>query len=419
MRVKSDFWLNCEFGTLLGLSRSGIGMAGLGAWDAVKAAPRAAHHALASAISSGPNIMLVGIDLIPERDISGIRLGMTPTEVVQALTGKGYTRTNTQNRSSYTRRLADALHERDPVRFPQRSYSDKEVTPSSWFYGGPNGETLGVGFIATPRGPVVAHVRFNIDTTRSNLNDFYNRVVAKYGPSDPLPPIFQNKGYFAWCPKTVRPCDPTGYDDGRYYAVLEESKPINILELKAETLLIRVRDQQLKADVDAQAPRNFLNSEFYRTSLMAIILILVALGAIVGAFTGMRKFNEHCLAKFDHAFFTKSSFLITTIAYLALSGDISWYLAAIKAEGELSNPIVLAALGVAGLGYIVWKNIKRTNLSYGIGGTCIQLPLFAVLAYFGVVILAIVAALYILGGVVGGTGNAIEADRRARQRRGW
>ncbi|MGC9272231.1 hypothetical protein, partial [Acidiphilium sp.] len=61
----------------------------------------------------------------------------------------------------------------------------------------------------------------------------------------------------------------------------------------------------------------------------------------------------------------------------------SWYLSALKSDQSTLNGIVLELVGIAILVGLGWLNIKRTNLGYGLGGTAIQIPLFAFLAYAG------------------------------------
>ncbi len=150
---------------------------------------------------------------------------------------------------------------------------------------------------------------------------------------------------------------------------------------------------------------------------MVIIAILFAIASIVGVFYGMGTFNQHCQAKFNHVFFTKQSFAISAVSFLALFGGFSWHRAALKTHGPIDNAIVLLVLGAVGLIYIIWQNVSRTNLAYGIGGTCIQLPLFAAFSYFGILILSIVVGFYILGGVFNVMGAAAEAENRALRRR--
>lgn len=116
---------------------------------------------------------------------------------------------------------------------------------------------------------------------------------------------------------------------------------------------------------------------------MLVIKTIVILAIVFGLFASLIKFNQHCDQKFNHRFFTKGMFLLIVGAMIFLFAGNAWYLSALKSHQSTLNGIVLEVIGIAILCGLAWRNIKRTNLAYGIGGTAIQIPLFAFLAYAG------------------------------------
>ena len=47
--------------------------------------------------------------------------------------------------------------------------------------------------------------------------------------------------------------------------------------------------------------------------------------------------------------------------------------------------------------FLVFLNFKNTNLVYGLGGSAVQLAVFSVLAYFGVVYVILGLVIHLLG----------------------
>ena len=100
-----------------------------------------------------------------------------------------------------------------------------------------------------------------------------------------------------------------------------------------------------------------------------------------GCHRGITKFNQHCAAKFGHAFFTKTAFYITAAALGLLVVGNLWRHSAIQSHGDALNGIVVMVLGALLACWLVYVNIRRTDALYGIGGSVAQLGLFSALAW--------------------------------------
>lgn len=102
-------------------------------------------------------------------------------------------------------------------------------------------------------------------------------------------------------------------------------------------------------------------------------------------------FNQHCQEKFGHQFFTVGAFVCAAVASPCLYFGWLWY----TAGGDHENGLAMMGFGAVFAAWLYWRNIKRTNLAYGIGATSIVLLLLGLLAFFS----AILFIIFILGGV--------------------
>lgn len=128
---------------------------------------------------------------------------------------------------------------------------------------------------------------------------------------------------------------------------------------------------------------------------MFVIEIICALMVFGGLIYAVGWFNAHCSKRFRHKFFTSASFISVLASLLLIFGGKLWYASAAESHGATLNGIMLMVLGAAGLVAMVWYNIRRTNLAYGIGGSALQIPALAFLAYVSLPILVIAVIGYI------------------------
>lgn len=94
--------------------------------------------------------------------------------------------------------------------------------------------------------------------------------------------------------------------------------------------------------------------------------------------------------------FTRGVFVGIVAAYLMVLGGVHWYSSAMQSGGDVLNGLVLAIAGGGLLGWIIMRHVRATNLRVGLGISAVQLPLFAVLAYFGLFVLILGFALAVV-----------------------
>jgi len=118
----------------------------------------------------------------------------------------------------------------------------------------------------------------------------------------------------------------------------------------------------------------------------AVVLLILILGLLFA-------FDEHVEQKFGHRFFTKATFIAKVVSCVMMIFGYDWHLSALQSHGDPLNGWVLAGVGAVILLGIAINNVVKTNFVYGIGGSLIQLPLFAALGYISMPFLAVGAVL--------------------------
>ncbi|CAB3751280.1 hypothetical protein [Paraburkholderia humisilvae] len=122
---------------------------------------------------------------------------------------------------------------------------------------------------------------------------------------------------------------------------------------------------------------------------MLVIKILIGVAIIFALYVGATRFNQHCSARFGHAFFTKRAFYATLTALAFIVAGNLWRDSSIQSHGDTLNGVVLMLIGVTIACVMIVANIRRTNIQYGIGGSVVQLGLFFLLAWIALPLLMI------------------------------
>jgi hypothetical protein len=108
-------------------------------------------------------------------------------------------------------------------------------------------------------------------------------------------------------------------------------------------------------------------------------LALIA-ATVIAIAKGIQLFSRHCRRRFGHSFFTMRSFWITAIAINLIWWGLYFWAKATLHHAPLSDGLILIALGLAATAWLLYENIRDTDLLYGIGGSALQLALFFPLA---------------------------------------
>ena len=128
---------------------------------------------------------------------------------------------------------------------------------------------------------------------------------------------------------------------------------------------------------------------------MEFLKLAIILGAVAGIARGVQLFSRHCRRRFGYRFFTTRGFWLAAIGInLLWWGYVAWGIAFLHHE-PTSGGVVLMTMGLAAVVWLIYENIRDTNVPYGAGGSMLQLALFFPVALYGVPLLAI-ALLFLL-----------------------
>lgn len=122
---------------------------------------------------------------------------------------------------------------------------------------------------------------------------------------------------------------------------------------------------------------------------MELLKLAIILGAVAGIAKGMQLSSRHCRRRFSYSFFTARGFWLAAIGInLLWWGYVAWGNAFLHHE-PTSSGVVLMTMGLAAVAWLIYENVRDTNLPYGAGGSALQLALFFPVALYGIPLLAI------------------------------
>lgn len=130
---------------------------------------------------------------------------------------------------------------------------------------------------------------------------------------------------------------------------------------------------------------------------MISIKIITILVVLVAGYLAISKFNQYCFDRFDHAFFSKIGFYIVTIATLLFYYGLKW-MQSLDKDIALNGIVLFVAGAVVSL-FLIYRNIKDSNLMFGAFGSFLQLAIFGFIAYQSIPFLFIFLICFIVGGI--------------------
>jgi len=130
---------------------------------------------------------------------------------------------------------------------------------------------------------------------------------------------------------------------------------------------------------------------------MISIQIITILVVLVAGYLSISKFNQYCFDRFDHAFFSKIGFYIVTIATLLFYYGSKW-MQSLDKDIALNGIVLFVAGAVVSL-FLIYRNIKDSNLIFGAFGSFLQLSIFGLIAYQSIPFLFIFLIFIIIGGI--------------------
>lgn len=122
---------------------------------------------------------------------------------------------------------------------------------------------------------------------------------------------------------------------------------------------------------------------------METLKLALVLSAMAGIAKGIQLFSRHCRRRFGYRLFTKRGFWLAAIGINFLWwGFYAWGTAYLHHDPQ-SGGVVLMGMGLAAIAWLIYENIRDTDILHGTGGSALQLVLFFPLAIYGVPMLLI------------------------------
>lgn len=128
---------------------------------------------------------------------------------------------------------------------------------------------------------------------------------------------------------------------------------------------------------------------------MELVKLAIILGAVAAIAKSIQIFSRHCRRRFGYSFFTKRGFWLAAIGINFLWwGFYAWGNAYLHHDPQ-SGGIILMGMGLVAIAWLIYENIRDTDVLHGAGGSALQLVLFFPLAIYGVPML-LIAMLFLL-----------------------
>lgn len=128
---------------------------------------------------------------------------------------------------------------------------------------------------------------------------------------------------------------------------------------------------------------------------MSILNLTIGIGILFGVAKGIRLFNRHCRHQFSYSFFTARRFWLAAIAINFLWWGYFFRVTAPLRNAPASGGIILLAIGIAVAAWLIYENVRDTDLLHGVGGSTLQFMLFFPAALYGIPLL-LIAMIFLL-----------------------
>lgn len=119
------------------------------------------------------------------------------------------------------------------------------------------------------------------------------------------------------------------------------------------------------------------------------MLVLKIIGVLVGLFLlamFVSSMNNYTQKKYRYEIFNWYNLAAAGIGYGFMLFGKNWYLEAVNKSGDILNGIILISIGVIIIGLVVFNNVQKTSLKFGLLFSVVQLALYipaSVIAFYG------------------------------------
>ena len=109
-------------------------------------------------------------------------------------------------------------------------------------------------------------------------------------------------------------------------------------------------------------------------TVLTIIGVLIVLALLA---LSIQLANEHSTKVYGYEIFNIGNFIVSVLAYLGIYFGNSWYMDALREQGDILNGVLLMGIGIIVLLWIIYNNIKKSSLIYGLTMSIVTELLYA------------------------------------------
>ena len=128
---------------------------------------------------------------------------------------------------------------------------------------------------------------------------------------------------------------------------------------------------------------------------MTVLTIIGVLLLVYMLFAFIAFVNRYTESKYDYEFFSWANYIISGVGYGSAYFGHRWYTDAVLNGGDILNGQILMGIGLVAIVIVVYINIKRTNIIFGLIFSIFQqllyIPFTAVGAFVLIMLFAALA----------------------------
>ena len=128
---------------------------------------------------------------------------------------------------------------------------------------------------------------------------------------------------------------------------------------------------------------------------MSILNLAISLGILFGVAKGIQRFTRHCRHRFGRSFFTARGFWLSAFGINFLWWGYYFWVSASLRHTPPSGGLILMTIGIGAATWLIYENVRNTDLLHGVGGSSLQIMLFFPVAVYGIPLL-VIAMLFLL-----------------------
>ena len=117
---------------------------------------------------------------------------------------------------------------------------------------------------------------------------------------------------------------------------------------------------------------------------MIVLFIVGFIALIIVLFRVVFWINEFSETNYNYEFFSWGNLGITSVGYLLLFYGNKWFDIALSGGGDISNGLLLMAMGLILVSKILYTHIKQTTLLFGVVMGTFQLILYIPLSVISI-----------------------------------